>query len=50
METADSLAAASSKETPLGAAVLLEQSSGRCNRAGMQRKFAFHTLMACQMF
>ena len=50
METADSLAAASSKETPLGAAVLLEQSSGHYNRAGMQRKFAFHMLMAGHMF
>ncbi len=50
METADSLAAASSKETPLGAAVLLEQSSGHYHRAGMNRKFAFHMLMAGHMF
>ena len=50
METADSLAAASSKETPLGAAVLLEQSSGHYHRAGMDRKFAFHMLMAGHMF
>mmetsp|Transcript_18906 Transcript_18906/g.28738 ORF Transcript_18906/g.28738 Transcript_18906/m.28738 type:complete len:1849 (-) Transcript_18906:41-5587(-) len=50
METADSLAAASSKETPLGAAVLLEQASGHYYRAGMIRKFAFHMLMAGHMF
>jgi hypothetical protein len=50
METADSLASASSNETPLGAAVLLEQSSGHYHRAGMYRKFAFHVLMAGHMF
>jgi len=50
METADSLASASSNETPLGAAVLLEQSSGHYHRAGMYRKFAFHILMAGHMF
>ena len=50
METADSLAAASSKETPLGAAVLLEQSSVHYFKAGMYRKFGFHMLMAGHMF
>lgn len=50
METADCLASASSKETPLGAAVLLEQSSVHYHRAGMRRKFAFHILMAGHMF
>lgn len=50
METADSLASASSNETSLGAAILLEQSSGHYHRAGMYRKFAFHILMAGHMF
>lgn len=50
METADCLASASSKETPLGAAVLLEHSSVHYYRAGMRRKFAFHILMAGHMF
>jgi hypothetical protein len=50
MEIADLLASASSHETPLGAAVLLEQSSVHYYRAGMLRKFAFHMLMAGHMF
>eukprot|EP00804_Cyclotella_cryptica_P024493 CCRYP_017559-RA/>CCRYP_017559-RA protein AED:0.26 eAED:0.26 QI:1717/1/1/1/1/1/5/475/1401 len=50
MEIADLLASASSHETPLGAAVLLEQSSAHYYRAGMLRKFAFHMLMAGHMF
>lgn len=50
METADNLASASSNETPLGAAILLEQSSGHYFRAGMIRKYAFHVLMAGHMF
>jgi hypothetical protein len=50
METADSLAAASSKETPLGAAVLLEQSSVHYFKARMYRKFGFHMLMAGHMY
>ena len=50
MEIADLLASASSHETPLGAAVLLEQSSSHYYKAGMYRKFAFHMLMAGHMF
>jgi hypothetical protein len=50
MEIADLLASASSHETPLGAAVLLEQSSAHYYRAGMLRKYAFHMLMAGHMF
>jgi len=50
MEIADLLASASSHETPLGAAVLLEQSSVHYYRAGMLRKYAFHMLMAGHMF
>lgn len=50
LETADSLAAASSKETPLAAAILLEQSASHYYQAGMVRKFAFHMLMAGHMF
>lgn len=50
MEIADLLASASSHETPLGAAVLLEQSSSHYHHAGMQRKYAFHMLMAGHMF
>lgn len=50
MEIADLLASASSHETPLGAAVLLEQSSAHYFRAGMLRKYAFHMLMAGHMF
>jgi hypothetical protein len=50
METADSLASASSKETPLTGAVLLEQSAAYYFHAGMIRKYAFHMLMAGHMF
>jgi len=50
MEIADLLASASSHETPLGAAVLLEQSAAHYHRAGMVRKYAFHMLMAGHMF
>ena len=50
MEIADLLASASSHETPMGAAVLLEQSSAHYYRAGMLRKYAFHMLMAGHMF
>lgn len=50
MEMADLLASASSHETPMGAAVLLEQSSAHYYRAGMLRKYAFHMLMAGHMF
>lgn len=50
LEVADLLASASSHETPLGAAVLLEQSSAHYYRAGMYRKYAFHMLMAGHMF
>jgi len=50
MEIADLLASASSHETPLGAAILLEQSSAQYYRAGMLRKYAFHMLMAGHMF
>jgi hypothetical protein len=50
LEIADLLASASSNETPLGAAVLLEQSAAHYYKAGMYRKFAFHMLMAGHMF
>jgi hypothetical protein len=50
LEVADLLASASSHETPLGAAVLLEQSSAHYYRAGMYRKYAFHMLMSGHMF
>eukprot|EP00957_Ditylum_brightwellii_P124482 9487022-Ditylum_brightwellii.AAC.1 len=50
MEIADLLASASSHETPLGAAVLLEQSSSQYFQSGMYRKYAFHMLMAGHMF
>ena len=50
VETADLLASASSHETPLGAAVLLEQASAQYYLAGMQRKYGFHMLMAGHMF
>ena len=50
LEVADLLASASSHETPLGAAVLLEQSSVHYYRAGMYRKYAFHMLMSGHMF
>ena len=50
LEVADLLASASSHETSLGAAVLLEQSSAHYYRAGMCRKYAFHMLMSGHMF
>mmetsp|Transcript_27462 Transcript_27462/g.55151 ORF Transcript_27462/g.55151 Transcript_27462/m.55151 type:complete len:1702 (+) Transcript_27462:4357-9462(+) len=50
MEMADLLASASSHETPLGAAVLLERSSSHYYQAGMIRKYSFHMLMAGHMF
>ena len=50
LEVADLLASASSHETPLGAAVLLEQSSAHYYHAGMYRKYAFHMLMSGHMF
>lgn len=50
MKIADLLASASSSETPLGAAVLLEQSSAHYYQAGTYRKFGFHMLMAGHMF
>ena len=50
LEVADLLASASSHETALGAAVLLEQSSAHYYHAEMYRKFAFHMLMAGHMF
>ena len=50
LEVADLLASASSHETSLGAAVLLEQSSAHYYKAGMYRKYAFHMLMSGHMF
>lgn len=50
LEIADLLASASSHETPLGAAVLLEQSSAHYYQARMYRKYAFHMLMSGHMF
>jgi len=50
MDIAKNLAFASTAETPLGAAVLLEQSASHYYRAGMYRKFAHHILMAGHMF
>jgi len=50
MEMADLLASASSHETPLGAAVLLERSSSHYYQADMIRKYSFHMLMAGHMF
>ena len=50
MEIADLLASASSNETSLGAAVLLEQSASHYYKAGSPRKYAFHMLMAGHMF
>lgn len=50
LEVADLLASTSSHEMPLGAAVLLEQSSAHYYRAGMCRKYAFHMLMSGHMF
>ena len=50
LEIADLLASASSHETALGAAVLLEQSSAFYYKAAMPRKYAFHMLMSGHMF
>lgn len=50
LEVADLLASASSNETSLGAAVLLEQSSAHYYKSGMYRKYAFHMLMSGHMF
>jgi tetratricopeptide (TPR) repeat protein len=50
LEVADLLASASSQETALGAAVLLEQSSAHYYQAEMYRKYAFHMLMSGHMF
>jgi len=50
LEVADLLASASSSETALGAAVLLEQSSAHYFHAEMYRKYAFHMLMSGHMF
>jgi hypothetical protein len=50
VEVADLLASASSHESNLGAAVLLEQSSAFYYEAGMYRKYAFHILMSGHMF
>lgn len=50
LEVADLLASASSHETALGAAVLLEQSSAHYYKAEMYRKYAFHMLMSGHMF
>jgi hypothetical protein len=46
LEVADLLASASSHESSLGAAVLLEQSSAFYYHANMHRKYAFHMLMS----
>ena len=50
MDVAKLLGNASSQETPLGGAVLLEQSSSHYFRVGMYRKFAHHILMAGHLF
>jgi len=50
LEVADLLASASSHETSLGAAVLLEQSSAHYFFAELYRKYAFHMLMSGHMF
>ena len=50
LEVADLLASASSHETALGAAVLLEQSSSHYFKAELFRKYAFHVLMSGHMF
>ena len=50
LEVADLLASASSHETALGAAVLLEQSSAQYYHAELYRKYAFHMLMSGHMF
>jgi hypothetical protein len=50
LDIAKLLGNASSKETPLSGAILLEQSSSHYFRAGMYRKFAHHILMAGHLF
>lgn len=50
LEVADLLASASSHESSLGAAVLLEQSSAFYYHAEMYRKYSFHMLMSGHMF
>lgn len=50
LEVADLLASASSHESSLGAAVLLEQASAFYYEATMYRKYAFHMLMSGHMF
>ncbi|KAL3943892.1 MAG: hypothetical protein SGBAC_002050 [Bacillariaceae sp.] len=50
LEVADLLASASSHESSLGAAVLLEQASAFYFQAEMFRKYSFHMLMSGHMF
>mmetsp|Transcript_22289 Transcript_22289/g.55070 ORF Transcript_22289/g.55070 Transcript_22289/m.55070 type:complete len:1626 (+) Transcript_22289:223-5100(+) len=50
LEVADLLASASSHESSLGAAVLLEQASSFYFQAEMHRKYSFHMLMSGHMF
>lgn len=50
IEVADLLAATSSHESSLGAAVLLEQASSFFYNAKLYRKYAFHMLMSGHMF
>jgi tetratricopeptide (TPR) repeat protein len=50
LEVADLLASASSHESSLGAAVLLEQASAFYYHAEMHRKYSFHMLMSGHMF
>jgi len=50
MEIADLLASASSHETPLGAAILLEQASRHYLAAFHLNKYAFHMLMSGHMY
>lgn len=50
VEIADLLASASSHETPLGAAILLEQASRHYLAAAHWNKYAFHMLMSGHMY
>lgn len=50
LETADLLASSGSHETPLCAAILLEQSARHYKLGGMNKKYAFHMLMAAHMY
>ncbi len=50
VEIADLLASASSHETPLGAAILLEQASRHYLAASHWNKYAFHMLMSGHMY